>query len=306
MLSAFDTEKRFDSDVACARSTRDVVIAAGVDAASYLNGQVSQNVERLEVGASAWSFVLQPQGRISAWTRISRTASDVFWLDTDPGFGQHMLARLERFKLRTECSFQLFSPEVVSVRGPQSPTVEKARKELGERSGELVVAAIGWPGGTGFDVLGAGAAQPPPLLGFDEGDPAALEALRIRLGIPKMGAELGEKTIPAEAGMVNLSADFSKGCYVGQELVARIDSRGNNTPRRVLPVSVDGADVPAEGAVIRVGTDLAGHITSSSRSVHGVVALGSVKRAFEAPFDATVDDPGGKPVPVSVLPAHWL
>jgi tRNA-modifying protein YgfZ len=111
------------------------------------------------------------------------------------------------------------------------------------------------------------------------------EVFRIRHGIPAMGAELESSTIPAEAGVVDQSVSFTKGCYVGQELVARVDSRGNNTPRRLRGFLIEGDDLPDPGAELQVNDDVAGQLTSVGRSCErGIVALGYLKRAFE---DAT-------------------
>ena len=81
-------------------ATRDVVSVAGADASSYLQGQISQDVDALSVGDSAWSLILQPQGKVDAWFRITRTGDDRFLLDVEPGHGPSLLARIERFLLR--------------------------------------------------------------------------------------------------------------------------------------------------------------------------------------------------------------
>ncbi len=307
MLSAKDTELAIDTGMVAVRTTRDVVVVAGPDAASYLHGQVSQNIEKLEIGASAWTFLLEPQGRICAWARATRVDGETFWLDTDQGFGQQMLERLERFKLRTKASFALFEASVLSVRGPATASNVDVTNDDGsfKRPDEAVVASLGWPGLQGFDVLSPQQISLADFLpGVEEGAPEALESSRIRAGIPKMGRELGEKTIPAEAGIVDLAADFSKGCYVGQELVARIDSRGNNTPRRVLPLAIDGSVVPRHGAALTVDGKSVGTITSAADSQQGIVALGSIKRGVDVPSDVVVDIEGS-PVSARLSEAHW-
>ncbi len=101
------------------RIRRDVVLAEGPDAAAFLQGQLSQDVERLPVGAAAWSFVLQPQGKVDAWFRVHRTGDETFELDVDEGWGEALVTRLERFKLRTRCEFTLEpSVPVLAVRPP--------------------------------------------------------------------------------------------------------------------------------------------------------------------------------------------
>ena len=105
---------------------RDVVVVSGPDAIGYLQGQVSQDVEALAVGASAWSLVLQPQGRIDAWARISRVADDAAVLDVDAGFGPALVARLARFKLRVKADIEPLPWRCVAVRGPAAGEVMSA------------------------------------------------------------------------------------------------------------------------------------------------------------------------------------
>jgi folate-binding protein YgfZ len=109
--------------------------------------------------------------------------------------------------------------------------------------------------------------------GVAEGDAEAYEAWRIAAGVPRMGAELDERTIPAEAGVVDRSVSFTKGCYTGQELVARVDSRGSSTPRRLRSIVLDAAGPAAGDALTAEGREI-GVLTS----VSGVHALGYVRR----------------------------
>ena len=87
-----------------------------------------------------------------------------------------------------------------------------------------------WGGLAGYDLLGADPVAPDGAVAVSQDD---YEAARIEAGFPRHGAELDERTIPAEAGLVEASVSFTKGCYTGQELVARIDSRGSNVPRHL-------------------------------------------------------------------------
>ena len=119
-------------------------------------------------------------------------------------------------------------------------------------------------------------------LGADviEADPADLEALRIEAGIPAHGAEITADTIPAELGrfVIESSVSFTKGCFTGQELVARIDSRGGNVPRPVRGLVIDGDEVPPVGAELLADDQTVGRITSSARSATlGPVALAPIK-----------------------------
>src|SRR5947207_788744 len=90
-------------DVGAVPITRDVVRARGAEATTFLQGQLSQEVEGLAEGASAWTFVLQPQGKVDSWARVTRVAADELLLDVDGGFGEALVERLSRFKLRVDC-----------------------------------------------------------------------------------------------------------------------------------------------------------------------------------------------------------
>jgi folate-binding protein YgfZ len=140
--------------------------------------------------------------------------------------------------------------------------------------------AAGWPGIEGIDLLSEGEIA---LAGVPLVDSATLDVLRIECGVPSMGAELTEDTIPAEAGqwLIDASVSFTKGCYTGQELVARIDSRGGNVPRPLRGLLVDGEPAPV-GTTVLVDDKEVGVVTSSARSpALGSIALGPVARSVE-------------------------
>ena len=228
--------------------SRDTIRVEGPDAAVYLQGQISQDIDAIGVGETAWSLVLQPNGKLASWFRIHRVAEQEFLLDTDEGHGSGLVARLERFKLRTDAT--------IDVSDTQLP------------------APVTWPGAP---------------------DPSD-ERQRILAGMPKMGAELTDETIPGEGGqqLIDLSVSFTKGCYTGQELVARIDSRGGNVPRPIRVIQADGE--LAVGDEVRVDGDVVGVITSAI----GDVALAPLMRRVEVgdsvevgPLSARVVEPAG-------------
>jgi aminomethyltransferase len=131
--------------------------------------------------------------------------------------------------------------------------------------------------------------------------PTAYEAARIEAGIPRMGAELTERTIPAEAGIVERTVSFTKGCFTGQELVARIDSRGGHVPRHLRGVVLN-EEVPV-GATLRFEGKQAGSITSVATRPGGAVALAYVGRDLQPPADVEVSwDEGYSKARVEALP----
>ena len=269
---------------------RDVLLVSGPEASGFLQGQLSQDVEALPTGASALSLLLQPTGKVDAWLRVTRLADDRFLLDLDAGHGDAAAARLRRFRLRTKVDIDLATWSGVAVRGPGS-------SEVLAPSGAHALPAL-WPGVEGVDVL---APEPMAELGLPAAAPGALEALRVELGVPAMGAELTEATIPAEAGqwLIDASVSFTKGCYTGQELVARIDSRGGNVPRPLRGLRVDGDPVPVGAELVPDAGDPdappVGTVTSSIRtSALGSIALAAVGRAVGAGTRVRVRWPDGE------------
>jgi folate-binding protein YgfZ len=237
---------------------RDAVRVAGPDALDYLQGQVSQDLRPLAVGESRWTFLLQPNGRVDVLARAWRTDDDVFVFDTDAGFGDELAARISRFKIRVKVDIEPLEWRCVAVRGAD-----------GDRPG----GAVGAWWGRDFDLLGS---DPQPPAGVAAGSADDLEAARIEAGWPAMGAEIvpGQQ-IPGETGVVPVAVDFKKGCYPGQELVERMDSRGAEAPRRLRVLTVAEGSKP--GDPVLDGDQEVGVLTS----VAGTRALGYVKRGVE-------------------------
>jgi folate-binding protein YgfZ len=275
---------------------RDVVRVAGADAVSYLQGQLSQDVAALAVGSSAPSFLLQPGGKVEAWLRVSARPDGTVLLDVEPGWAEAVVARLERFKLRVAVELSIQPGwAMLAVRQVGGAPVPP---DLGPAD-EAFVAPVGWLGVAGYDVLGPRGALPAP--GELPGAPvlvdgATYEGLRVRAGVPAMGAEATERTIPAELGqwVVDASASFTKGCYTGQELVARVDSRGGNAPRHVAGLVVAGARPPV-GAQVLVDGSPVGEVTTVAPDPRGEgdVALALVGRAVQAPAPVALAWDGG-------------
>lgn len=257
---------------------RDVITATGPETEAFLQGQLSQDVAAMAVGEAKPSFLLQPMGKVDAWLRVTRTADDAFVLDVEAGHGEATLARLNRFKLRTKSDLVL---ETQSTKAVRSVTAVEA---------PAGAVAVSWGAISGYDVFGVDRLDPDER----EASAADYETLRLLAGVPAMGSELTEDTIPAEAGVVDESVSFTKGCYTGQELVARIDSRGGNVPKHLRAVIADGA--LSVGDPVIVDGDEVGTITSAS----GGVALAYVKRAVES-FPASAVAGGGS-VEIRELP----
>lgn len=243
--------------------SRDVVTVSGDDAASYLQGQISQDVMTLAVGESAWSLILQPQGKVDAWFRITKQSENTFLLDVDAGYGEALQARVKRFMMRVKVELALETWQWHAIRGDATPA----------NAPESAIAAPPAKGQSGLDLLDSTLPDPAESP-MSEGE---FERLRIEAMVPRMGAELTDSTIPAEAGIVDESASFTKGCYTGQELVARVDSRGSNTPRRLRLIRGTGS-APTATDLTRDGAS-AGVVTSVADADDGWVGLAYIKRS---------------------------
>jgi tRNA-modifying protein YgfZ len=293
---------------ACALLTsRDALVVRGSDARSWLQGQVSQDLGPLVVGQSKETLVLSPQGKVDVYCRATILGDDVVLLDTETGYGERLLERLRRFRLRVKAELESGSVRCLTVRGPAAEqALAGSEIEIGKVLSGTSVAALGdewavavpvsWPGYSGFDVLAANGAQDLQLH-VALGDPAAFEAARIEAGVPAMGHELTDKTIPQEAGdLVEHAVSFTKGCFTGQELVARLDARGANVAWRLRGVVLDASSQSRAGAALLAGEREVGHLTSVAWSpgYAAPVGLAYVRRDVTPPFEATTARSGAR------------
>src|SRR5262245_60026488 len=171
---------------------RDAVQVSGPDALTYLQGQISQELRPLGVGASRWTLLLQPNGRVDVLARVWRTDDESYVLDTDAGRGDELRARINRFKIRVKADVEPLAWRCLAVRGAEGSRLpDGAVVGCWDRDLELL------------------APDPQPPDGIVAGSAAELEAARVEAGWPAMGAEIvpGEQ-IPAETGVVPVAVDF--------------------------------------------------------------------------------------------------
>lgn len=287
-------------EVAAFPFPRDVLSVQGADAVSFLQGQLSADVAALAVGGSTWSLLLEPQGKVDAWIRVTRTAGDRVVIDVDGGWGERVVARLNRFKLRVDATIEPLDWACVALRGPVAAGVDVSG------AGAELVLEVDWRGLPGVDLLGPDVTVPD---GVHRAGEVAVHNVRIEQGWPAMGHELDDTVIPAEAGqwLIDRSVSFTKGCYTGQELVARIDSRGGNTPRHLRGVVIGANVLPPEGATVQVDGQDKGTLTGVGESLdlRAPVALAYVHRTVEVPAEVTVTWDGGE-APARVVDLPFL
>ena len=288
-------------EVAAFPFPRDVLSVQGADAVSFLQGQLSADVAALAVGSSAWSLLLEPQGKVDAWIRVTRTAGDRVVIDVDGGWGERGGGAAQ--------PVQAAGGRRPSNRstGPAWRCAARAFLALDvSGAGAELVLEVDWRGLPGVDLLGPDVTVPD---GVHRAGEVAVHNVRIEQGWPAMGHELDDSVIPAEAGqwLIDRSVSFTKGCYTGQELVARIDSRGGNTPRHLRGVVIGANVLPPEGATVQVDGQDKGTLTSVGESLdlRAPVALAYVHRTVEVPAEVTVAWDGGE-APARVVDLPFL
>jgi folate-binding protein YgfZ len=265
--------------------SHDLVWAAGGDTVSFLDGLLSQDIDGIAAGESADALLLAPQGKLRATLRALRGADRV-GLIADRNRGDVVLGDLTRFKLRVDVDLAADARPQATIWGPH------AAQALG-RLGLPVPGPAGWSDADGrlvaalplrrvalprFFVAGIDADEAAAAGVRPVGDLAAA-AVRIEAGEPAAGADIDEGTIPQEADLVATGVDFDKGCYLGQELVARIDSRGR-VNRILRGVVVTDSVIPPPGAEILWEGKAIGSLGTVGESLHlrAPVALALVRR----------------------------
>jgi folate-binding protein YgfZ len=237
-----------------ARRERAFVRVAGPDAADYLQRMVSNDVAALAVGDACPALLLTAKARVIAPLVVWRRGEEDFLLLTEPQLGEVVRAHLTRMRLRARCEIEPEEHESVLVFGGEAGF------------------ATDWPGAR--ELLDA---RLEPTLSDRE-----LELRRIEAGVPRWGREIDDRILPAEAGLDATHVSFSKGCYPGQEPIARLHFRGH--PNRGLrPLELD--ELPERDApLLHEGREV-GRVTSAARREDGtVVALAYVRT--EVPGDA--------------------
>jgi folate-binding protein YgfZ len=282
------------------RSARGKLIVSGDDAVEYLQGQLTSDVEELSPGEGQYAALLDRKGHMQADMRVLRTSPEEIWIDTEPEALEPARRHLEMYKIGREVAIVDLSTEraILSLIGPRS--VEIAGTAVlpeyactASSVGGVECLAVGTTDGIDLIAKSANAASLRDALtgaGAIEVGPEAAEVVRIEAGTPRFGAEMSAETMPAEAGIVERAVSFTKGCYIGQEPVARLHYKGRpNRHLRGLELSAPAA----AGASLRLGEKEVGRIGSACISpARGPIALAIVRREAEPGAELAVGEDG--------------
>jgi len=215
---------------------------------------VSNDVEALGPGETCQALLLTAKARIIAPLTVLRRGPDDFLLLTEPSLGDRVVGELRRFRFAAKCAIELEQHTTSIVLG-EPP------------EGGLATTEYGVPA---YELLDADASASPL-------EDSAFERLRILARTPAWGRELDDRVLPAEAGLEERYISFTKGCYPGQEPVARLHYRGH--PNRSLRVlELEGNHVPPYDAELTFEDKVVGRITSAVADGHSVLALAYVRK----------------------------
>lgn len=304
---------------------RTLVCLLGPDRVSYLQGMVSNDVKALAPGTGLYAAVLDVNGKILADLRVF-CAEDCFLLDLWEPLKEKVISHLERYLVADEVEIQDLPQKygVLSLQGPKAPvllTKILATDELPSlpyshrifhiSDAEVRVARVSHTGEEGFDLIvetkdlarvashieKAGRISSLRWIGV-----GAMETLRVEAGIPLYGIDMDEEKLLPETGLDN-AVNFHKGCYLGQEVVERIRSRGH-VNRKLLGLLLEAATPARRGDQIFAGKKEVGTVTSSvfSPARNGPIALGYVHRDYWQPGSRLTIHSDAQSFPAAVFP----
>ena len=308
------------------RTHRGRIVVSGTERRSYLQGLLTNDVLALLPGQGCYTAYLTAQGRMIA-DLYAYELGDVLLLTLTGAVTGRVMAMLDQFIFSedvqlgdvsgTFAQIGVVGPDAAAavgaiVNGVPVETLRGMAEHGNARGawagGAVIVTRIADAGEPGFDLFvdaaQAGALKAALLAaGAVELDETAAEAVRIEAGIPLFGRDMDEETIPLEAGIESRAISFTKGCYVGQEVIIRVLHRGHGrVARKLIGLTVDGDRAPDDGAVIRSGDREIGHVTSAaiSPALQRPIALAYLHRDFLEP--GTSVTAGDQTATVTALP----
>jgi len=289
------------------RSSQGKILLSGGDRASFLHALLTNDIVSLKPGTGCYAAYLTPQGRMIADMRVVELGDRVL-LDVVPSGAASLTDRLNKLIFSEDvrvsdvtadfAEFGVHGPgaaevlaDALGVGAAESralPQYGNLRATSGEA--EVIVVRDDYFGEPGFDlsIARAGAARLQKKIGAAgtvEIGASTAELLRVETGRPLFGVDMDTETIPLEAGIEDRAISFTKGCYVGQEVIIRVLHRGHGrVARRLVGLVIGDAEIPAAKDPILAGEQRIGEITSAVQSpVLGAIALGYVQRAYMTP-----------------------
>ena len=244
----------------------------GADAIRFLNDLISQEIGDLEPGSVRRSLLLTPQGKLDHIIWVLRGADEI-GLVVDAGRGEDLVAKLGRYRIRVDVEIESSSRDRWLVVGPFGPD---AGRWTGDRSN--LEADVSWS--NVHRALVVGEKPDLPLL-----DAQSYEVLRIEAGEPLMGVDVTDATIPQETDLVGETISFEKGCFLGQELVARLDTRGGRVNHHLRILRFEGPAPEAGIGVTKDGAEV-GVLSSAAKGV----GLALLRRGVDPGEVVTVGD----------------
>jgi folate-binding protein YgfZ len=295
---------------------------AGSDRASYLQGLLTNDITGLTAGSGCYAAWLTPQGRMHTDMHVLESG-DMILLDVPAAEADATIARLDQYLFSEDVRLELLDGQLASIwmHGPSAAAVlaTAVTEAAGADSwssyhvsrgawgaSPVIVARIDQLGVPGYCLYVQPEAAAPlgdalHRAGAKPVSPEAIRACRIEAGYPVFGLDMTDDTIPLEAGIEDRAISFTKGCYVGQEVIIRVLHRGHGrVARRLVGLRVQ-EQVPPAGARIVAGQKDVGFVTSAAPSpALGPVALGYVHRDFVAPGTAVEVQSAAVRVPATV------
>ena len=282
MIATTDYERLREAVGLVDRSARGKLRLTGGEAVEYLQGQVTNDVEALAPGTGCYAALLNHKGKMLTDMRILR-GEDFVWIDSEPEGLPQLVRNASMFSIGRDVQHEDVSAEyaILSLIGPDArkplddpPPAHEHAFTTGEHG--LYVSTD-----LGVDVICpvADAAAVREALGVEQVSEEAAECLRIESGRPRFSIDVGTDTIPQEAGLNERAVSFTKGCYVGQETVARLHYKGK--PNRHLR-GLRLAEAAEHGDEIRLGDRVVGAVGSAAESpALGPIALAVIRREAE-------------------------
>jgi tRNA-modifying protein YgfZ len=279
---------------------RGVIAVTGPDGAEYLQGQLTNDVEALAVGEGQYAALLDRKGHMQTDLRVLRVSAEEIQVDLEPGPKDQALRHLTMYSVGREVAVADATGErvLISLIGPRAAEIPGAPPLPEFASQPLTVAgteALAVGTRDGIDLFATAADRERVLAaltsaGAAEVTPEAVEIVRIEAGVPRFGAEMDSATMPAEAAIVEDAVSFTKGCYIGQETVARLHYKGKPN-RHLRGLKLSGSAAP--GAPLRLGDKEVGTLGGAVVSpALGPIGLAIVRREAEPGAELTVGEDG--------------